>query len=86
MNCNTCGNDTRVIESRGNGDARDRRGKGKAQIISQPIQRACDKAASWYTPDWLGRKRKCVACGETFITVELNVADVMAMMAEAKKS
>lgn len=87
MNCPICGSDTRVIESRSNGESRDRRGTGTKQLISRALQNAGEQAVSWYTPDWFARKRRCLSgsCGHTYATLEVSAEDIIAMCKEGLK-
>ena len=72
MNCSWCGGDTQVIATR----SVQKPGKG-AEVNK------VKKVVSWYTNDFIARKRKCKSCGRMDMTVELSLADVKDMMNES---
>ncbi len=65
MLCVQCGNKTQVIDSR------------KADsIASFGGQRQIRESVSWYTEDWVARRRRCRVCSAVVLTVELLVSDL----------
>ena len=65
MLCSQCGNKTKVIDSRC-GDSNAKFG-GQKQIRD---------SVSWYTQDWVARRRRCSRCASVTLTVEILVSDL----------
>ena len=65
MLCAQCGSKTQVIDSR------------KADSIATfGGQRQIRESVSWYTQDWVARRRKCCVCTSVVLTVEILVSDL----------
>lgn len=74
MQCDKCGTRTRVVNSRTADTDETHRG---------PLFHHAQKLVGWYTQDWVVRQRKCPACGDAPITVEVLAADFTAMLTRA---
>jgi len=74
MNCTRCGKSSRVVDTRQPDDS--------GGVYNGRIRKA-GEVASWYTSDIVVRRRVCPDKHEWF-TVELNSADVTAMVEEGK--
>ena len=72
MICSRCGGKTGVIGTRSPAKP----GKG-AEV------RRVSKIVDWYTSDFTVRVRKCLKCREAFLTAELLLDDVHAMIEES---
>lgn len=67
MTCDRCGGkmavlSTRTIDSDGS---------------SERCRTAADALLSWYTPDWVGRRRRCRQCGHQTLTAEVGIPDLI---------
>ena len=65
MNCTRCGNKTKVIDSRTS--------DSKANFGGQ---KRVKETVSWYTEDWVCRKRRCEKCDQYYLTIEILVDDL----------
>ncbi len=65
MRCMKCGHKTKVIDSR-NSESKTTFGG----------QKRIEDSVSWYTQDWVYRRRLCLSCSESFITIEIPVDDL----------
>lgn len=65
MNCPKCGNKTKVVDSR-TSDSKSNFGG----------QRRINETVSWYTGDWVCRKRRCDMCNQFHLTVEILLGDL----------
>ena len=74
MNCPKCGARWKVIDSR----HADGAGVGEFDLIKYVD--AVRDAVSWYTADWVARKRRCLNCGHEARTVELTLEDLLAII------
>lgn len=74
MNCTRCGSPSRVVDTRQPDDS--------GGVYNGRIRKA-GEVASWYTSDIVVRRRVCRDKHEWF-TVEMNSADVTAMVKEGK--
>ena len=73
MNCPKCGDRWKVIDSR----HAESSAIGEYDIIKY-VDGVSD-AVSWYTADWVARKRCCSNCGHEDRTVELTLEDLLAI-------
>lgn len=67
MNCSTCGNKTKVVDSR----TVDATASFKAQARVREL-------VSWYTPEWVCRRRVCKTCSTDSVTIEIQLDDLEA--------
>jgi|TARA_R100001163_G_C5057410_1_gene193899 transcriptional regulator NrdR family protein len=76
MNCSKCNSSdgTKVLSTR----SADKPGRG-AEVNKVA------NVVGWYTNDFIGRRRRCKACGATMMTVELSLEDVTEMIREASE-
>ena len=65
MNCPKCGNKTKVVDSR-TSDSQTNFGG----------QKRIHESVSWYTGDWVCRKRRCRTCNDFYLTVEVLLDDL----------
>lgn len=71
MNCPACGARTLVMSSRSPDSAK--------KHHSGPMFNAASSAVTWYTSDWVARRRHCPKCTKNLYTVELVIEDLIAM-------
>ncbi len=65
MNCVKCGEKTKVVDSR-TSDSKTNFGG----------QKRIESTVSWYTTDWVCRRRRCDSCDKYYLTIELLVDDL----------
>ena len=65
MRCVTCDHRTKVVDSRPSNTSSSFKG-----------QRWMRTLVSWYTQDWVCRRRKCPNCKKIFLTVEIPMEDL----------
>jgi ribosomal protein L37E len=81
MNCPRCGERTYVVNSR--------HADSTGYRVNQAILDVAEQACSWYTRDWVVRRRVCRlasnddACDFDEITVELSAKDLRQMLIQA---
>ena len=71
VNCPKCGSRWKVSDSR--------------HADSPEVSRRVAKAVSWYTGDWVARKRKCGKCGLLKKTIEVSLEDLEEMLKETAR-
>ena len=71
VNCPKCGSRWKVSDSR--------------HADSPEVSRRVAKAVSWYTSDWVARKRKCGKCGLLKKTIEVSLEDLEEMLKETAR-
>ena len=65
MKCEACGHKTKVIDSRNSDSTASFRGQN---LVREHV--------SWYTNEWVCRRRKCPNCNLVAVTVELLLDDL----------
>jgi hypothetical protein len=70
-----CGGETSVKDTR--------RPDASPQVYVGPLRREADETVAWWTPDFVARRRVCLACREHMITVEVATADLRGMLQSA---
>jgi transcriptional regulator NrdR family protein len=66
--CPECGGPTRVVNSRSS--------SSDVRALSTGAGRHAARAVGWYTPDWVGRERRCGMCNHRYCTVEISIEDL----------
>ena len=61
-------------------DSRHADGAGVGEFDLIKYVDAVRDAVSWYTADWVARKRCCLNCGHEARTVELTLEDLLAII------
>ena len=77
MNCPRCGKRTYVVNSR--------HADSTGYRVNQAILDVANRLVSWYTSDWVVRRRVCKveACGFDEVTVEVIAEDLDEMFKES---
>ena len=79
MNCPRCGERTYVVNSR--------HADSTGYRVNQAILDVANRMCSWYTRDWVVRRRVCraKACGFDEVSIEVIASDLRAMLREASE-
>lgn len=74
MKCE-CGGETAVKDSR--------RPDSSPQVYVGPLRREADETVAWWTSDFVARRRVCLTCRASMITVEVTTTDLRGMLQSA---
>ena len=76
MRCK-CGEETAVRNTR--------RPDASPEVYVGDLRREADATAGWWTSDFVARRRVCLVCHDSMITVEVSTEDLCGMLQSAEQ-